>query len=410
MGLAVLGTGIAAGVGGVLLSWLISGVELLAFGSSDDELLHGLQDGSAGRRLLALTAGGLLVGVGWWAYRRFVPFAGTVTGALRDGRLKAGPAVIDAVLQVVGVGVGGSIGKEGAPRLLGAAAGEVFAGRLKLTARQRLTLIGAGAGAGLAAVYQVPFGGALFAAEILLASFALADLVPILVCSVIATLIAWAALGRHPTFEVPIPEFHPALLLAALVLGPLAGLVSRAFSSWTQLGIRLAPNGWRVIPAVTLAFGALGVVAWWFPELLGNGMLAFEAAVGDAGLPLVGLALLLVLKPLFTGICLAATREGGVLMPAVATGALLGVVFGAGWSQLWPGGSVVAFAVIGGAAVLSTTQRAPLCGIVLLLEFTDTGLDLVVPMMIAVGGSLLTEYLLPRSWRPWRARIGTAGD
>ena len=100
------------------------------------------------------------------------------------------------------------------------------------------------------------------------------------------------------------------------------------------------------------------------------------------------------LKPIATAACLGSGARGGLLTPAVATGALLGALTGNLWVQLWPGAPTAAFAIIGAAAVLATTQRAPLCAIVLIMEFTHPGLDLLMPMLIAVAGAMLTAQLL----------------
>jgi H+/Cl- antiporter ClcA len=116
----------------------------------------------------------------------------------------------------------------------------------------------------------------------------------------------------------------------------------------------------------------------------------------DGTLALGTVGVLLVLKPLVTTGMLAAGANGGLLTPALATGALLGTLTGTAYSILWPGTPVAGFAMIGAAAVLATTLRAPLCAVVLLLEFTGTGLDLVVPMALAVAGAMYTSELLLR--------------
>lgn len=144
-----------------------------------------------------------------------------------------------------------------------------------------------------------------------------------------------------------------------------------------------------------MLFAAVGALAIPFPQLLGNGkgpaQLAFNGALG---LPLF--AALILLKPLATALCLRSGATGGLLTPALATGALLGAATGGLWSSLWPGTPRGACALIGAAAVLATTQRAPLTAIVLVLVFTHTGLTLLVPILIAVGAATLTHQHLHR--------------
>lgn len=142
-------------------------------------------------------------------------------------------------------------------------------------------------------------------------------------------------------------------------------------------------------------FTAVGGLAVAFPQLLGNGKgLAQVAFDGVLSLPV--LLAVLVLKPVATAACLSSGAAGGLLTPSVATGAVLGALTGRLWSGLWPGTPVEVFALIAAAAVLAVTQRAPLCAIVLMLEFTHSGLALLVPMVLATGTAALSAGRLGR--------------
>jgi len=137
----------------------------------------------------------------------------------------------------------------------------------------------------------------------------------------------------------------------------------------------------------------VGAVAIAYPQLLGNGKGPAQLAF-DGTLSLLVLGILVALKPLATAVCLAGGASGGLLTPALATGAMFGALAGGAWSLLWPGAAIAAYAIVAAAAVLATTQKAPLCAIVLVLEFTHTGLELAVPTLLAVVGALLTASLL----------------
>lgn len=177
------------------------------------------------------------------------------------------------------------------------------------------------------------------------------------------------------------------LIAAAAVLGPLAGALGWAFRRLTTAARTTAPAGWRLPVATTVVFAAVGGVAVVVPLVLGNGK--GPAALAFAGgLPVASLALLVVLKPLATAVCLRSGAVGGLLTPAVATGALLGALVGEGWMRLWPGSTPEALAIVGAAAVLATTQRAPLTATVLAVEFTHSSLIMLVPITLAVGGAL----------------------
>jgi H+/Cl- antiporter ClcA len=408
--LACVLTGAAAGISGAALTLLLHVVQHVAFGYTEDTFLIGVERASAARRVSALAVGGAVSGLGWWLLRRRGGDLSVEHALARsDPRLPGPRTLIDAVLQIFAVGAGASLGREGAPRQAGAAAGSWIGARLGLSVHRRRTLIACGAGAGLAAVYNVPLGGALFALEILLGSAAVTDvLAAVLSCS-IATALAWTVLGDQPTYVVAQVPLNRSLLVWALLFGPLAGLTAHIFNALMAGARRRAPSRWRMPVAVVLAFTALGVAAGPFPQLLGNGKGPAQLAF-DAGTSLPLLAVLVLLKPLATAACLGSGARGGLLTPALATGAMLGASAGGLWVHLWPAGSIAGFALIGAAAVLAATQQAPLTALILVLELTHTGVQLLVPMAIAVTVAVGTERLLGGRGRVMRTARPSAPD
>ncbi|MEP6561557.1 MAG: chloride channel protein [Nakamurella sp.] len=394
--LATVVTGVLAGLAGIALTLLLHTVQHAAFGYTEEAFLLGVEQASATRRVAAMAIGGAVAGTGWWALwrysRRFPAVGDALSGP--DSELPLPTVTADAALQIIAVGFGASLGREGAPRQVGAALGGWLAKLLRLDPGQRRTVLACGAGAGLAAVYNVPLGGAVFTLEVLLVSARARDVVPAILSSAVAAAVAWPVLGSQPTYLVPPVNADAAILVWAVLLGPVAGVIGVGFLGATSWARRRAPKaGWRLPLATTAVFAAVGALAIGYPALLGNGkglaQLAFDGTLGMGGL-----GALLILKPLATAACLGSGARGGLLTPAVATGALLGALTGNLWVLLWPGAPTAAFALIGAAAVLATTQRAPLCAIVLIMEFTHTGLDLLVPMLIAVVGAMLTGRLL----------------
>lgn len=148
---------------------------------------------------------------------------------LRRGRLALVPSLGRGVLSIVTVGMGVSLGREAAPQMAGAAVASRVADWARLPLWQRRLLVAAGAGAGFAAVYNVPLGGAVFALEVLLGTLALPLVLPAIATSVIATAIAWVTLGTHPTYSVPNYAARPSQLVWAVVTGPLLGLAAVAW-------------------------------------------------------------------------------------------------------------------------------------------------------------------------------------
>lgn len=388
---AAVGTGAAAGLAGSALTALLHAVEHRAFGYTETALLTGVRQAAPPRRVLALGAGGAVVGFGWWAHRRVCHANVSVTHALAvdPPRLPMVATMIDAVLQIVAVGSGGSLGREGAPRQAGAALGVWVARRWRLDAAQTRVMLAAGAGAGLAAVYNVPLSGAAFALELLLGTWRPQAAVPVLMASVIATATAWLFLGRNPTYHLAASPLSAQVIVAAIGIGPIAGIAGMVFRALMTRARTHAPHGWRAALAMPSAFAALGALAIPYPELLGNGkslaQLAFTGAL-TTGLA----AALTALKPLATAACLGSGAIGGLLTPSFATGATLGVLLGQLWSQFWPGGAPAGYALAGAAALLAVTQRAPVTATILAIEFTHAGVPQLAPITLAVITAQIT--------------------
>jgi H+/Cl- antiporter ClcA len=397
LGTAVLLTGVAAGGVGALLTLLLHAVQHLAYGYSGEAFVVGSRQAPGLRRLLAMTVGGAVVGLGWAALRRRVRTEVSVTAAVADPPrpLPLGPAVADAVLQITAVGAGASLGREGAPRQAAAAVAARLVVALRVPERQRRSLVAVGAGAGLAAVYNVPLGGALFTLEVLLRSAALADVVPALLAAAVATAVAWPVVGTGPTYAVPPVVLSAQLVVGAVVLGPVAGLAGEAFRRLTTAARASRPRGWHLPVATTAGFAAVGAVAWAQPLVLGNGKGPASLAF-TGGIAVGTLALLVLLKPLATAVCLRSGAVGGLLTPSVALGAVLGALAGQGEAALWPGASAGALAVVGAGDVLAVTQRAPLTALVLAVEFTHGGPALVVPLALCAAGALAVARQLER--------------
>jgi H+/Cl- antiporter ClcA len=402
-------TGIAAGVAGMGITLVLHLVQHLSFGYTENTFLIGVERASDQRRVLALALGGLAVGLGWWAQRRWIKTRISVTGSLDDPQvpLPVGATAVDSLLQIIAVGIGASLGREGAPRQFGAALGAWIGTRAGVTVEQRRILLACGAGAGLAAVYNVPFGGAFFSLEVLLASFAVANVIPALLCAATATLTAWPLVTDQPTYHLSAPPLHAPIVVWSILIAPIAAAAGIGFVQLTTFARTHAPSGWRSIAAIVVVFTALGALAIHYPQLLGNGKGMLQLAYG--GTLAIGLAITLtVLKTVATAACLGSGAIGGLLTPSLAVGAALGAFAGGVWDLIWPGGSLPAYAIICGAAVLAVTQRAALTAIVLVVEFTHATQNLIVPMVIAVALAMITcsgaDNLLARRARPAAVR------
>lgn len=396
-------TGVAAGLAGLALATLLHAIQHVAYGYSIDTIfkgesfLDGVSAAQPARRVAVLTVCGAVAGFGWYAVYRYcrplVSIAKAVNGP--EPRMPVLATFCHALLQIITVALGSPLGREVAPREIAAVLGGAIATRAVLTVEQTRVIVACGAGAGLAAVYNVPLAGAFYVLEGLLVTFGWRALVPAVATSVIAALIARMGLGNLPQYTVPHYPATPSLMIWAALAGPIIGASALAFSKLTSSARSGAPRDWRLPALCVLNFVFIGLLAIHFPQLLGNGK--GPAQVGFDGTITIRLAaVLLLLRVLITWSSLRAGAAGGLLTPGLCNGALLAIVLGGAWSILWPGTSSGAFAVIGAAAFLATSMRVPLTAVVLIFEFTQPSPAFLVPVLIAVAGSVAASECIRR--------------
>ncbi len=387
-------TGIATGLLGALMMLILFNVQYAAFGYHSGSLQYGVEEAPAARRVVSLLIAGAFGGVAWFLLRRYTEDEPSeIDEALwnGDGRLSFRRCLGTSVISEVVIGMGASIGREAAPKLLGGASGSVLAGA-GLSVQQRRLLVACGGGAGLAAVYNVPLAGALFTAEILIGSISLPVMLPAIVCSWIATATAWVYLPNRATYlGIPDYRFTASLMTWALLAGPVIGLISAGYIRLIGWVSHHRARGTTALFAPVVAFGVLGVIGIWYPQLFGNGLdMARDAFLGIAGFGL--LLTLFALKPLVTAMCLGSGASGGLFTPTLATGAVLGGALGIAWNLAWPGSPSGAFAMVGAAAMIGAAMQAPLSGLALVLELTHSGFGLLVPMMAATAVATVVAF------------------
>ena len=382
----VAGIGLAAGLVGAALIALLRLVERAAWSYRSGSFVAVAEDAAALHHIVVLALAGVIAGAGMLVLQRLDGAGGgEVSEALwlRAAHLPLGSSVARGVLSIVTVGMGASLGREGAPQLAGAAIASRACERMGIPAWQRQLLVACGAGAGMAAVYNVPLGGALFALEVLLGTITLPLVLPALATTMIATATAWIVVPDEPTYHFPAYGVTAQQIVWAALIGPLAGL---AAVLWVRLIARagaLRPSGRGRLWAPIGVFTALGAVSIAYPQLLGNGLDIVQLSLaGQLSFGLI--AVLLVLKPLATAACLGSGSPGGLFTPTLAYGVLVGGLLGHAWALLWPGSPTGSYALIGGAAVLAAAMQGPLAAIVLMIELTRHADALMVPMLIAI--------------------------
>ena len=399
---AIVVLGVACGLGGAGFTLLLSIVEQAAFGFTTGTVAEAATQAQALRRFLVVVSAGCLVAVAWWALRTYGPKIPSVADAARGKDMPPRWTIADTVLQVVNVGAGGSIGREGAPRQFGAMAASFGARVFKLSPEQRLALVACGAGAGLAAIYNVPLGGAFFAVECVwgLARMkaglmrAAVMILAALATSYLATVVAWIVVPDRPIYPISTWEADYSAMAFAVVCGPLFGLAGFGFGRLFDVLARIAPKGKAILWTMPLSYLALACIAIPLPLVLGNGH-ALSLQVFAQNVPLDAAILLVIAKPVATFLTVGSGAVGGKLTPSLSTGAVLGVVLAAAWSILWPV-SLIGAAVIGAGAMLAASIAAPFTAFVLLVEFTASHPASWPAIALAIFGASVTAHWMNR--------------
>jgi CIC family chloride channel protein len=376
--------GVIAGLGSASFMYSLSAVHRLFFGPIAS--LFGAIGPAAIIFLPAL--GGLLVGP---LVQRLAPEAGghgvpevMTAVATRGGTIHGRVAVVKILASALCIGSGGSAGQEGPMVQIGAATGSAVGRRLGIAPHHMRTVVACGAAGGLAAVFNAPVGGAMFALEVITG-----ELTPafgaVILASVSATAVSRSLFGNYPSFVVPKYELVSNRELAFYVLfGLLAGLVSVAFIR-TLYSLEDRFTEWKFPPALKPVIGGLmvGIIARFLPEVLGTGAEAIEDATWGRLLPLV-LVALVPLKIFATSLTLASGGSGGVFGPSMYIGAMLGGAFGSIVHWAFPGSTAGsgAYALVGIGTMVGGTALAPLTAIILLFEMTDD-YRVILPVMVA---------------------------
>ncbi|MBU2755194.1 hypothetical protein HFU84_10890 [Acidithiobacillus sp. CV18-2] len=394
--LFIVVTGIGAGLGADGLMALLKAVQHVSYGYEQGHFQTAVAQVSAWHRLAVLIAAGLLATFMVWLLRKLSHGANSdIVHAIwfQSGRVNFWHTIVQAMLSMTIVGMGASLGREGAPKQVGLAIASVLSRWGRLISAETRFLAACGAGAGMGAIYNVPLGGALFALEVLLGTVALPLILPAMTAALIATAVSWITLPNQPTYTIPVYSFHLGELLWTLLFGPLAGVMSVLFVRliiWVDA--HKPQSGWSMWAPLPM-FALLGILAIPYPQLLGNGLDITEFAFSNQ-LPLLLMLILFVLKPLVTAGCLGSGAPGGLFTPSITYGAVFGGAMGDLWSFIWPGTPMGSYAVIGAGAVLAATMQAPLAAAVLLLELTHNTMAIMVPILLAIAGAIITARLL----------------
>lgn len=376
----------------------------------------------------------------------------------QKARIRPRVAFIKSIASICTIGSGGSAGAEGPIVQIGSAIGSGVAQWLNIPRDQVATLLGCGAAAGIAAVFNAPIAGVFFVLEILLRDFSLRTFTPIILASVFSTVTMQAVLDKNQAIfavssDLSALQFTFPALPSYVVLGVICGVIAVAFTRMTYATediyerFKLHP----IIKPVTgaLLLGLLGIAyllianregaADTIPNFFGNGYATIIALldplsytdptviVADEGgertgiivsTTLLMLSLLLICKMVGTCFTLCSGGSGGSFAPSLFIGAAVGALVGVAMQRigmLGPGGSPAAYALVGMGAVVAGTTHAPLTAILILYELTRNPFVLLPIMLAAIIATMIAQYFMRDSIYSLKLRrrgvlVGTAAD
>jgi CIC family chloride channel protein len=327
-----------------------------------------------------------------------------------EGRIRPVVAAIKSLASGLAIGTGASVGREGPIIQIGASLGSTIGQILPMASWQRITLVAAGAGAGIAATFNTPIGGVMFAIELMLPEVSVRTFLPVALATGTATFVARAFVGLGPAFEVPaLPAltYHHAGSLVTLalygLLGVATGLAATAFIQGLHRSEAVFERIGDPYLRHTVGMFSLGVMIYLLFVSLGHyyvegvGYATVQAVLAGS---LVGFPVLLLLfacKLTATLLSLGSGSSGGIFSPSLFMGATLGAAFGALAAQIAPGLglSPVAFAMVGMAAMVGGGTGAAMTAVTMIFEMTRD-YHIVMPMIVAVALSIGVRRMLSR--------------
>lgn len=401
LAISTLVIGAIAGTGSLLLGTFLDIIEKL-FLSFNETPTHPFAElVSPSHRLLSLLIGGVIAAIVWWFMRtKMKPTVG-LSKAVDGQQMPVMTTIVHVLTQIFFVATGGSVGRELAPRELGAMLAQSWqrilkrVGNIELSEDDRRLLIASAAGAGFAGVYIAPITGAMFCLEILYKKVSGKAVAVSLTMSSIAMLVGSILRGFDPYYAVHDGTFSALTVGAVIILGPLCGAIGAYFrKAFTWANQHQSRNNhilWQ-LPAVAVV---TGLIAMNFPQIMGNGRAMAQPAFTNQSSQLIWLFLVGGLaKAVVTVFSLRAGASGGTLTPSIAVGATIGMAVGFLVHLLVPGISIVQVALIGAAALLASSQQAPLMALFMIFEVCHLDHSALLPLGLGVALAIATSHVI----------------
>ena len=395
--------GILGGYGAVGFRWLIGFFQSLFFSHQGRSgILEAILSLPWYARLIPPVIGGAVVGPMVYFLAREAKGHGVPevmeAVALKGGMIRKRVVAIKTLASSITIGSGGSAGQEGPIVQIGSGIGSAFGRMAGVSADRMRTLVACGAAAGIAATFNAPIAGAMFALEIILGDFGIAAFTPIVVSSVLATVISRVHLGAFPAFMVPQYSMVSIWeILTYSLFGIVMGIVGVMFTR-TLYKIEDLFDAVRIPPYTKAAIGgaAVGCIGIFLPHIYGVGYDTISLALLGQ-IPCLLLLSLVVIKILATSITIGSGGSGGVFAPSLFIGAMAGGTFGYLMQMLFPQVTAAqgAYSLVGMGAMVSATTHGPITAILMLFEMTGD-YKMILPLMLSCIISTVVASQLKR--------------
>ena len=393
-GLVVL-VGIFAGIVGIVFTNLLHVIQHFTFGYNDLSFGVGVAQASGERRVWALLACGLVGGIGWVLIHRYGGKLVEVKDAVKDVTKEMPPVttLIHSTLQIITVAMGSPLGREVAPREATSALITWVMRYVKLTNENRSLLIACASGAGLAAVYNSPVSATIFVLETLLLTWNVRALSSAFIACGIATFVVRLGLGDTVQYDMPQPVMIGNFAEFAVLIGIIIGVAVVFFDKSQAYLPKFDRKSPKMILLSVIAFGLVGLMAVYFPAILGNGkpgnQLTFAHLVPwEYGLGLFAAKWAAVL------LAMGAGAYGGKITPSMMLGSTLALVVAIAWNFAIGPISIGLSAFLGAVVFLGLSQKMPLTSSVFMLELSRFSVELLFPIALAMGMGMITQAWL----------------
>ncbi|MDN2451446.1 chloride channel protein [Leuconostoc sp. UCMA20149] len=393
--------GVLVGVSSGLLGILLNLVEKIFLNYNEVARYPAPVNGIPIFRLYSVAVGGIISAIIWWIIREKYKKPISINQALSGDKMPFISTLIHVITQIFYVGTGGSIGRELAPREAGTLIAQSFENRirklniLKLELADRQLLLAAAAGAGFSGVYLAPITGALFSVELLLKKFTFRTVSISLLMTSVSMLVGGMFKGFKPYYIVNHTIFSAAGIIIVLAFAPLMGIMGGLFRLMFQSAGKHKATGYNILWMLPLVSIATGIIAIYFPEIMGNGRSLMQLSVfSESHNMIVILFIGLILKMIVTLLTIRAGASGGTLTPSIAIGGSAGAIIGiiCSWTFM-PSISVDQMAILGAVTFLAASQQAPLMALFMMIEITHIGYSWLLPMFLGVIVSLFFSRL-----------------